>query len=157
MCSFAEYRSYDTQFMPISLSMGQKHLFVTSQSTNQVQVFQSGKQLGVLKINKSKFFNSLRNVHTITREISEATKPDVVHQVVVLDNTGFHFYVENGLFIYTILQGASHKYRGLGHIHYHGKFCLVSLDVKNPNHSGVSVVIIDVDEGSKARGTILKR
>jgi len=152
-----EYRSRDQQFMPISLSMGQEHLFVTSQSTNQVQVFQSGQQLGVLKIKKSKFFNSLRNVHTITREISEATEPDVVHQVVVLDNTGFHFFVENGLFIYTILAGESHQYRGLGHIHYQGKFCLVSLDVKDPNHSGVSVVIIDVEKGSKAKGTILKR
>jgi len=152
-----EYRSRDAQFMPISLSMGQEHLFVTSQSTNQVQVFQSGQQLGVLKIKKSKFFNSLRNVHTITREISEATEPDVVHQVVVLDNTGFHFFVENGLFIYTILAGESHQYRGLGHIHYQGKFCLVSLDVKDPNHSGVSVVIIDVEKGSKAKGTILKR
>ena len=157
ICSLAEYRSRDAQFMPISLSMGQEHLFVTSQSTNQVQVFQSGQQLGVLKIKKSKFFNSLRNVHTITREISEATEPDVVHQVVVLDNTGFHFFVENGLFIYTILAGESHQYRGLGHIHYQGKFCLVSLDVKDPNHSGVSVVIIDVEKGSKAKGTILKR
>ena len=157
MCSFAEYRSYDTQFMPISLSMGQNHLFVTSQSTNQVQVFHSGKQLGVLKINKTKYFNSLRNVHTITREISAATKPDVAHQVVVLDNTGFHFFVENGLFIYTILEGESRQYRGLGHIHYQSKFCLVSLDVKDPNHSGVSVVIIDVDKGSQAKGTILKR
>ena len=137
--------------------MGQKHLFVTSQSTNQVQVFQSGKQLGVLKINKSKFFNSLRNVHTITREISEATKPDVVHQVVVLDNTGFHFYVENGLFIYTILDGASHKYRGLGHIHYHGKFCLVSLDVNERRNGGTEVVLIDVDSNSETCNDIIKR
>ena len=151
MYSFAEYRSYDTQFMPISLSVGQKHLFVTSHSTNQVQVFQSGKQLGVLKIKESKFFKSLRNVHTITSYVHD------IHQVVVLDNEGFHFFVENGLFIYTILQGESHKYRGLGHIHYQGKFCLVSLDVKDPNHSGVSVVIIDVDKGSKAKGDILKR
>ena len=106
--------------------MSQQHLFVTSPSTNQVQVFQDGQHQGVLKIHNFKFFNSVRNVHTYK------TTPNAVHQVVVLDDEGFHFYDENGLYNDTILTGEGHKYRGSGHVQYQGKLCLVSLDVKNP-------------------------
>ena len=57
--------------------MSQQHLFVTSPSTNQVQVFQDGQHQGVLKIHNLKFFNSVRNVHTYK------TTPNSVCQVSV--------------------------------------------------------------------------
>ena len=36
------------------------------------------------------------------------------HQVVVLDDEGFHFYDGNGLYKDTILTGEGNKYRGSG-------------------------------------------
>ena len=57
--------------------MSQQHMFITSPSTNQVQVFQDGQHQGVLKINNSKFFNSVRNVHTYK------TTPNSIYQVSV--------------------------------------------------------------------------
>ena len=141
-----EYWSCDPQNLirPVSLAMGQQHLFVTSPSTNQVQVFLNGHHQGVLKIHNSKFFNSVRNVHTYK------TTPNAVYQVVVLDDEGFHFYDENGLYNDTILTGEGHKYRGSGHVQYQGKLCLVSLDVKNPK-LGVSLVVIDIEKCSTVK------
>lgn len=149
-----EYKSCDAKFMPISLSMGRVYLYVTSQSTNQVQVFLNGEQKGVLKMNNSKYFNSLHNVHTVTRK---GMPEPAAHQVVVLDNSGFHFFREDGLFSHTVLANQSHKYRGLGAIHHQGKFCLVSLEVKDPNMSGVNVVVIDVENSSSKTHPIVKR
>jgi len=148
-----ELKSSDPQFLPISLAMGQEYLFVTSQTTNQVQVFREGTQAGVLKLNDSKYFSSVRNVHTILRSKE-------ISQVVVLDNGGFHFFVENGLSIRTVLPGEGFKYRGLSHIHFDGKLCLVSLDVNTGEASGnggTEVVIIDVDSKSRTDASIIKR
>merc|ERR1711962_1422147 len=139
-----EYKSSDPQFLPISLAMGhssQEYLFVTSQINNQVQVFLDGKQQGVLKLNDSKYFTSVRNVHTIADS-------DNISQVVVLDNGGFHFFAENGLYIRTVLSGAGFKYRGLGHIHYEGNLCLISLDVNERSNAGTDNI---PDAKSKCR------
>jgi len=148
-----EYKSSDPQFLPISLAMGhssQEYLFVTSQINNQVQVFLDGKQQGVLKLNDSKYFTSVRNVHTIADS-------DNISQVVVLDNGGFHFFAENGLYIRTVLSGAGFKYRGLGHIHYEGNLCLISLDVNERSNGGTEVVIINVEAKSQQCNSIVKR
>jgi len=145
-----EYASSDRQFLPVSVSMGQEYLFVTSQPTNQVKVFRDGKEQGVLKLNGSKYFTSVRNVHTILRS-------NEISQVVVLDNEGFHFFVENGLFIHSVLSGEGFKYRGLGHIQYDSKLCLVSLCVEERGFGGTEIVIIDVESESPTHNTIIKR
>jgi len=144
------FKSTDADFLPICLAIGQEYLFVTSQSTNQVQVFRDETQQGVLKLNDSKYFTSVRNVHTIIRS-------NEISQVVVLDNEGFHFFVENGLFIRTVLSGEGFKHRGLGHIYYEGRLCLVSLDVNERRNGGTEVVLIDVDSKSETCNDIIKR
>lgn len=143
-----EYSNSDKLFLPVSLSMGQEYLFVTSQTTNQVKVFLDGKEQGVLKLNDCKYFASVRNVHTILRS-------NQISQVVVLDNEGFHFFVENGLYIRSVLSREGFKYRGLGHIQYEGKLCLVSLFVNGLG--GTEIVIIDVESESPTDKTIIKR
>ena len=130
--------------MPISLAMGHEYLFVSGTSTNQVQVFRDGEQQGVLKIHESKYFNSVRNVHTIPSGKMTSS------QVIVLDNQGFHFFVENGLWIHTILGNEGYNYRGLGHT---ANFVLSVYDPA----LGVSVVIIDIEPKSLDRNTIIKR
>jgi len=145
-----EYANSDKQFLPVSLSMGQEYLFVTSQKTNQVKVFRDGEEQGVLKLNDCKYFTSVRNVHTILRS-------NEISQVVVLDNVGFHFFVENGLYIRSVLSGEGFKYRGLGHIQYEGKLCLVSLDVNERGFGGTEIVIIDIESESPTDKTIIKR
>lgn len=144
-----EFRSLDPEFMPISLSFGREYLFVTSQSTNQVDVFKNGTQQGVLKTSETKYFKSLHNVHTIIEQ-------SFPFQVAVLDNEACHFFAENGLYIRSILQKEGHKYRGLGHMHYSGRLHLVTLDVK-PQDGGVDIVLVDIQPDSPTMDSVVKR
>ena len=141
-------KALDPDFMPVSLAKGRDHLFVSSQQTNQVQVFRGKSHQGVLKKNNSKYFASLHAVHFI--EMSKATDD----KLVVLDNEGFHLFNEQGMHLYTILETEGYKYRGLGHIYLQGKLCLVTLDV---NEKGVKVNLMDLTEGSPTFKTFVKR
>lgn len=144
----SEYDPVDPGFMPISLALGKDYLFASSQSTNQVHVFKNGKPQGVLKINKTKYFKSVHNVHTIMDK-------SVSHHVMVLDNEGCHCYVENGLYIETLLEKDGYRYRGLSHTMIQDKVCMVTLDIRADD--GVDIIFVDITSSSKNARSIIQR
>ena len=142
------FKSGDAEFMPITLAKGREYLFATSQKTNQVQVFRDKAQQGVLKMNESKYFTVLHCVHFI--EMPKASDD----RLVVLDNEGFHFFNEHGLYLHTKMEKEGYMYRGLGHVVYEQRLCLITLDV---SQLGVSVLLMDLDKDSDTYGTFIKR
>ena len=141
-------KSCDAEFMPVSLAKGREYLFVTSQQTNQVQVYREKSQQGVLKMNDTKYFSGLHCVHFI--EMPKACDD----RLVVLDNEGFHFFNEHGLYLHTLMDMEGYKYRGLGHVIFKDRLCLVTLDI---NDKGVCVLLMDLQKGSDSYQTFIKR
>jgi len=141
-------KSCDAEFMPVSLAKGREYLFVTSQQTNQVQVYREKSQQGVLKMNDTKYFSGLHCVHFI--EMPKACDD----RLVVLDNEGFHFFNEHGLYLHTVMEMEGYKYRGLGHVIFKERLCLVTLDI---NDKGVCVLLMDLQKGSDSYQTFIKR
>ena len=142
------FKSYDAEFMPVSLAKGREYLFVTSQQTNQVQVYREKSQQGVLKMNDTKYFSGLHCVHFIEMQKSSDDR------LVVLDNEGFHFFNEHGLYLHTLMDMEGYKYRGLGHVIFKDRLCLVTLDI---NDKGVCVLLMDLQKGSDSYQTFIKR
>lgn len=142
------FNTGDPGFMPISLALGKDYLFACSQSTNQAHVFKDGRPQGVLKINGTKYFKSVHNVHTMTEK-------SVPYNVMVLDNEGCHCYVENGLYIETLLDKQGHKYRGLTHTTLKNKWCMVTLDIRADE--GVDIVFVDITPSSEHKGLIVQK
>merc|ERR1712080_285209 len=113
----------------------------------QVQVFRGSSSQGVLKLNDSKYFASLHSVHFI--EMSKESDD----KLVVLDNEGFHFFNERGMHLFTVMDKEGYKYRGLAHVVWNGRLCLVTLDI---NSKGVKVCLMDLTKDSKTYQTFIK-
>ena len=142
------FKALDNDFMPVCLAKGREYLFASSQQTSQVQVFLGKSPQGVLKLNESKYFASLHSVHFI--EMPE----EVNDKLVVLDNEGFHFFTEKGMHLFTAMDKEGYKYRGLGHMVWKDRLCLVTLDI---NGDGVRVLLMDLNEKSDTYRTFIKR
>lgn len=171
-----EIKSNDPIFAPVDVAKSKSLVYVTSQATNTVAVFENDIYRGVIKFNNRKLFNSPHNIIYIPPyccTTDDFQDPRILKEdftniassklkmanaksshveifatgcIIVLDNDGFHVFSEQGVFITTLMKGLGHKYRGLA-THYKE---IMEGNVNNFSSPTLQLLTVDISDTKAA-------
>jgi len=149
--TFREKTSEDISFAPVDVCRGKNHLYVVSRSWDHssvgtvvgtVAVFDDDRFKGLLKIEDRKLFNAPHNIVYIPPNGCKHIL--ATGGLVILDDDGFHVFLEDGQYITTMFKGLGRQFRGLA-IHHSddtennfieesiSKAYLVTVDISDSN------------------------